>query len=76
MSAPADDLYTIDEAAAALAIHRATVYRWIARGDLRTVHVGRLVYVIGVDVDTAVAVQRRAERAARARAARARARAK
>ena len=48
-------LFTIPEAARALALGRTTIYQLIARGELEAVHVGRACRVPADSVDRFVA---------------------
>lgn len=49
-------LFTVPEAAAKLAISRATLYRLIDRGELKTVRLGRLRRVPGAELCRIVAL--------------------
>ena len=48
-------LYTIPQAAAALAISRSRVYELLAHGDLTAIHIGRSARVSARAIDTYVA---------------------
>ena len=45
-----DTRITIEEAAALLGVHRATVHRWIAADRLRTLKIGRRVFTTLRDI--------------------------
>lgn len=53
--APAPLLLTVEEAGAALGVGRTLMFELIARGDIRTVRVGRLRRVRPDDLDAYVA---------------------
>lgn len=50
-----DDVYTIDEVAARLKIHRNTVDRAIQRKEIRAVHIGRQVRISHAELERVIA---------------------
>lgn len=63
MQAPAShsqaaDLLTIDEAATALRVSDATVFRLMRRGDLRVVRLGRRTLIERVELDRLIEERR------------------
>lgn len=57
-----DNLCSIDEAAARLEVHRNTISRWIARGDLDSVKIGRRRKVVIASIEEMITPPRVAAR--------------
>jgi len=52
---PGPEIYTLKDVCDYLRIHRGTVYRLIRKGQLRTIHVGRVHRVTSLELERIMA---------------------